>query len=77
VNIINMKSTKLLTYFISSNLLVEERINQPIFGMNDFDGSFDATMVHSENDISAYYIDEINVHYICGFEISYEFQWFK
>lgn len=54
-----------LTYFIATDLFVVERVDEPIFRMNDLDGSFDATMIHGENDATTNNIDEINIQVVC------------
>lgn len=50
-----------LTDFVTANLLVVERIDEPIFRVNKLDGSFDATVIHGEDDAAADNVDEINI----------------
>lgn len=50
---------------MSANLLVVERVDEPIFGVNDFYRSFDTTMIQREYDVAADHINQINVENIC------------
>lgn len=54
----------MLTYFISAKFIIVERVNKPVFRVNDLNGSFDPSMIHCEDNISANNIDEINVENI-------------
>lgn len=50
-----------LTDLVSSNLLVVEGVDEPIFRVNDLNRSFHASMIHREDYVTADSIDEINV----------------
>lgn len=50
-----------LTDFISANLIVVKRVNEPIFRVDDLYRSFDATVIQRENNTSADNVDEVDV----------------
>lgn len=60
-----------LTDFISANLIVVKRVNEPIFRVNDLYWSFDATVIQRENNTSADNVDEIDVQDVCGMEMKF------
>lgn len=50
-----------LTDFVSANLVVVEWVDEPIFRVNNLNGTFDASMVQREDDATADNVDKINV----------------
>lgn len=55
-----------LTDFIAADLFVVERVDEPIFRVDNLYRSFDAAMIYRENNAAADNVNEINVQDVWG-----------
>lgn len=56
-----IKDCATLTDFIATDLLVVEGVNEPVFRVDDLNGSLDASVIHGEDDRAADDVDEVDV----------------